>query len=294
MQAGKNARNDVGKKEWVSVHGGHSGQFCSHAKDPLEAIVQRYIELGFTWVGLTEHLPVEDLSVVPQEELDSGLGPKDMQVRFADYFVEARRLQQKYQGDITLAVGFETEAFTGYERFVAELVDRHQPDYIVGSVHHVRDVPIDVSEALWGQVRDACGGTVGLYGEYLDLQHRLIERFVPEVVGHFDLIRMFDPDYSQTLKEPAVWQRVERNLELVRSQGGVLDFNVRALAKGQAEPYPCRAIRERAVELGIGLVTGDDSHGVASVGAFLGQGIEVLRESGVDMAWQLPVIRSYV
>ena len=26
----------------VSVHGGHSGEFCSHAKDPLEAIVAEY------------------------------------------------------------------------------------------------------------------------------------------------------------------------------------------------------------------------------------------------------------
>ena len=32
----------------VSVHGGHSVEFCSHARDRLSEIVARYAELGFT------------------------------------------------------------------------------------------------------------------------------------------------------------------------------------------------------------------------------------------------------
>jgi histidinol-phosphatase (PHP family) len=28
----------------VSLHGGHSGQFCGHAKDTLDEIVRTYIE----------------------------------------------------------------------------------------------------------------------------------------------------------------------------------------------------------------------------------------------------------
>ncbi|MCZ6839248.1 MAG: hypothetical protein O7G13_08210 [Alphaproteobacteria bacterium] len=32
---------------YVSVHGGHSATFCSHAEDTLEKVVERYIELNF-------------------------------------------------------------------------------------------------------------------------------------------------------------------------------------------------------------------------------------------------------
>ena len=41
----------------VSVHGGHSGQFCHHATDSLEEIIELYIAQGFPWVGITEHAP---------------------------------------------------------------------------------------------------------------------------------------------------------------------------------------------------------------------------------------------
>ena len=41
----------------ISYHGGHSGEFCAHAEDKLEAIVQAYIARGFTNFGITEHQP---------------------------------------------------------------------------------------------------------------------------------------------------------------------------------------------------------------------------------------------
>jgi hypothetical protein len=45
-------------------HHSHSGQFCRHAKDDLEDIILRAIELGFQTFGLSEHAPryrLEDL-----------------------------------------------------------------------------------------------------------------------------------------------------------------------------------------------------------------------------------------
>jgi HisJ family histidinol phosphate phosphatase len=38
-------------------HHSHSGQFCRHAKDDLEAVVKKAIEVGFTTFGLSEHAP---------------------------------------------------------------------------------------------------------------------------------------------------------------------------------------------------------------------------------------------
>ncbi len=38
----------------VSIHGGHSGEFCQHAGDSLEAILEAYAAQGFAWVGITE------------------------------------------------------------------------------------------------------------------------------------------------------------------------------------------------------------------------------------------------
>ncbi len=34
----------------VSAHGGHSGEFCLHAKDTLVQIVETYADQGFAWL----------------------------------------------------------------------------------------------------------------------------------------------------------------------------------------------------------------------------------------------------
>jgi len=54
--------------ELISLHGGHSGQYCNHAENLLEDIIQKYIKLGFKKVGITEHIPpVSDFFLFPDE-----------------------------------------------------------------------------------------------------------------------------------------------------------------------------------------------------------------------------------
>ena len=80
----------------VSVHGGHSGQFCGHAKNTLEEIVKAYIAQGYRWVGLTEHMPPDRIEHGYPEEADAGLSAKDQYARFTEYITTARHLQKKY------------------------------------------------------------------------------------------------------------------------------------------------------------------------------------------------------
>ena len=37
----------------ISLHWVHSGQYCNHARNLLEDIILRYIELGYTKIGIT-------------------------------------------------------------------------------------------------------------------------------------------------------------------------------------------------------------------------------------------------
>jgi histidinol-phosphatase (PHP family) len=107
-------------------------------------------------------------------------------------------------------------------------------------------------------------------------------------VGHFDLIRIFDHDYLARIRRPEVWRRVVRNLGLIRDQGLILDINLRALFKGAADPYPCRPILDQIVEMGIAVAPGDDSHGVASVGACWEEGMAALKAASVPLVWTRP------
>lgn len=277
--------NDVVDK--VSVHGGHSGQFCQHARDSLEEVVRAYAEQGFRWVGLTEHMPPPGEAERYPDEVAAGLSAAALQQRFEEYFALGRRLQAEYRGRLEILLAFETEAYAASLPWVRELVERLRPDYLVGSVHHVADICIDYSADEYARAVAACGGLEALYCSYFDAQYALLRELEPAVVGHFDLVRIFDPDFRVTLALPAVAERVRRNLDFIRDKDLILDFNLRGFHKGE-EQYPCREILLEALRLGIAVVPGDDSHGVASVGKHFERGVEVLRELGAPLHWRKP------
>jgi len=272
----------------VSVHGGHSGQFCNHAENSLEEVVQTYISKGFVWVGLTEHLPPVDDAFLYPEERKAGLTADAMLDRFDRYMEEARRLQRAYADRIDILVGFETEDTTGGVDFARRMVMRHSPDYIVGSVHHIHDIPFDYSPEAYRQAVDACGGVEALYCHYFDRQFEMIRQLTPGVVAHFDLIRLFDSAYRRTLLYPSVQDKITRNLELIKKWNLILDFNVAALKKGAFEPYISLAILNQVRRMEIAVAPGDDSHGAAQVGLHLDEGIRILKQMGFDTRWPRP------
>ena len=274
----------------VSAHGGHSGEFCLHAKDTLSQVVEAYAAQQFAWIGLTEHMPpMTDAGLYPDEKA-AGITAQQLQQQFDHYVSTARQLQTKYADKMAIFVAMETEFYAGTVPWIKQLNQGYHFDYLVGSVHHVMDQCFDFSREDYTKAVALAGGYDALYCAYFDAQFAMIEHLNPAVVGHFDLIRLHDVDYAQRLRQPEIAQRIERNLQLIAQKGLLLDFNVRALAKGASEPYVSAPILKRALELGIDLVPGDDSHGVASVGVGLDEATRLLRDAGYHCQWRLPVV----
>ena len=279
--------NATSKIARVSVHGGHSGQFCHHAHDSLEAVVRAYIDAGYTWVGITEHMPpLDDSSRYPDEVAD-GLSAESLQKRFIAYFEECRRLQTQFANTIRIFTSFETETYPGAFDYVKQLIKETRPDYIVGSVHHVDGIGIDYNRSHWEQALAKAGGLDLLYCRYFDAQYQMIRALEPAVVGHFDLIRIFDSNYMETLEIPEVRIRWVRNLALIKSLDLILDFNMRGFDK-TAEQYPSMPILKEALRIGITVVPGDDSHGVSSVGRNYDRGVNLLAGLGHNCQWPKP------
>lgn len=262
----------------ISLHGGHSGQYCDHARDTLAQIVAAYHDAGFECVGLTEHMPPFDDAWLYPDEAGLGRTAKWMQARFASYVAEARALQHAYRGRMGILVGMESEWYPGCGPWGASLRETHGLDYVVGSVHHVGGECVDFSKQDYERIAIRFGGLVPLYAAYFDAQLEMMQATGPEVMGHFDLIRMHDPNYLQTLTQADVWERVLRNLDWMAKAGAVLDVNARALLKGQAQPYVCAPILDAAAKLGVGVAYGDDAHGVTDVGCGFARVEELLAQ----------------
>ena len=68
---------------WFSYHGGHSGEFCGHAKGQLRSVVEAAVSAGFTTYGLSEHSPrYQPEHLYPEEH---GLSPADLEAKFRRY-----------------------------------------------------------------------------------------------------------------------------------------------------------------------------------------------------------------
>lgn len=283
----------MGKAKFVSVHGGHSGEFCSHATNTLDEVIQTYITHGYSWVGITEHVPGLRQELLYPDQQALGLTPEFLLTRFTGYMQECRRLQDKYKDRITLYTAMELETYSGYETFIPALTDQFQPDYLVGSVHFVDDLGFDYSREQYDATAKTVGGIDRMYCRYFDLQYDMIGLLKPAVIGHFDLIRIFDPEYKTRLLKPEIHQRVIRNLQLIKDLDLIMDFNLRSLAKGAEEPYITESILRLAKDLDIAVVPGDDSHGVDNIHLHMERAIAILANFGFSTKWRVPKTIDY-
>ncbi|KAI9351734.1 Polymerase/histidinol phosphatase-like protein [Zopfochytrium polystomum] len=226
----------------ISLHS-HSAQFCKHATGgSLEDVVREAIRKGFAVYGLSEHMPrTRRQDLYPEEE---GMTPEDTLKTYDSFYAEAQRLKRLYKNEISLLVGMETENI--HEETLGELERLRRQfklDYLVGSVHHVNGVPIDfdktmcaVAEATaFARDPSLSSGTEALFLQYFDAQYEMLQSCLPEVIGHFDLIRIFRADFQLT---DAVWTKIRRNIDFGVSYGGIFELNSRAWKKQLESAYP--------------------------------------------------------
>ncbi|KAK3996787.1 putative histidinol-phosphatase [Cladorrhinum sp. PSN332] len=274
----------------------HSGQFCpGHAKDTLEQVIQHAISTGYKTIGLTEHMPRTSLSDLYPEEL-ADPSPEETLAslfpRHEAYLAEAVRLRDKYAEQIHILIGFEGEWIRSedYGPLIQKLAEDARVDYFIGSLHHTRGIPIDFDGVLYQKALDACGGSEEdkLFEAYFDEQYDMLSRLKPKVVGHFDLIRLFSSQPSRVLKGTSpVWEKVVRNLRVVKEYGGWLELNTSAFRKGLEEGYPKKEIAEEWVGMGGRFTFSDDSHGIAQISTNYLRGLEYLEGFGVKEVWTL-------
>ena len=246
--------------------------------------------LGFKKVGITEHIPPLNDQFLYPDEKKLNLTADDLNKRFKDYFRQLNALKKKYDSKIKIFTGMETETYAGCVDHIKKLISRFHPDYIVGSVHHIDDICFDYSKEEYDRIAYVCGSYDIMYEKYFDLQYEMIKALKPFVVGHFDLIRIYDENYKKRLLVPEIDQKVKRNLALIKSLNLVMDFNLRPLARGEKEPYITTSILKTAKGMGIRVVPGDDSHGVNEAGCHVDKAIEILKALGFETQWPDPML----
>ncbi|KAI0267316.1 histidinol phosphate phosphatase H [Gloeopeniophorella convolvens] len=284
-------------------HHSHSGQFCRHAVGSLEDVVKEASRQGFEVYGLTEHVPrYRSKDLYPEEDSTPIEG---LMIQFENFLDEAHRLCGIYASSLKILVGLETENISALDiDHLSSLLNTHKGriDYIVGSVHHVNEIPIDFDLDTYRRCLESIPLPVHMTDSskvdqeherlaifldmYLDAQFELLSNFHPEVVGHLDLCRLYTPDLP--LRDfPRTWIKLERNVKFAVGYGALFEANAAALRKGWHVAYPGDDVAKLIILYGGRFALSDDSHGPRAVGLNYNRMRDYLLHIGVRELWTL-------
>jgi len=268
---------------YVSLHGGHTAEFCDHGEGRLRDLLEAAAAKGFRTYGVTEHAArVEERFLYPNER-DMGWTIEKVQDDFARYAETVFALADELAGRLTVLRGMEAEVVPadGYAELMLAYRRRYAFDYMVGSVHYVDEMPIDNTARQFEVAIEAVGGLDRLAIRYYQTLADMAAALKPEVIGHFDVIRKLGWRYGD-VATLAIRTAAAEALEAVREHDCILDLNTAGYRKGLDTPYPDVWVLELARDMNIPFALGDDSHAPDQVGAGFHEGREYLLSHGIN------------
>ena len=184
-----------------------------------EAMIEAAIAAGFSDFGLSCH------SVAP---FDIEYSLKDE----AAYLQAMQELRTQYAGRIRLAVGTEQDLF-------APARWRDKYDYIIGSVHYLRDKK-GAYHAVDGSLSDMrrsleevyAGDPLAAIADYYAQVVQMARQQKPTVIGHFDLIKKTNGHSAWFDEADPAYRRLALDaLGQVAASGAVFELNTAPLFK---------------------------------------------------------------
>lgn len=178
--------------------------------------------------------------------------------QFIDFLDEAHRLKELYASELAILVGLETEFVTPLDVQQLEHLleaESERIEYVVGSVHHVNEIAIDFDRPTYDKAVDSLSKQGDIQSDtlarylcaYFNAQYELLERIQPEVVGHFDLCRLYTPEL-QFRDFPDAWRLLERNVQYAIGYGALFEINAAAFRKGWPTAYPGEDVTQVSVQ----------------------------------------------
>jgi histidinol-phosphatase (PHP family) len=178
-----------------------------------------------------------------------------------------------------LRLGIEADFVPGAEDRTASLLDARDFDYVVGSVHFMRDGAVDMDDySVWDSSR--AGSAEEVWMRYFQTIGEAARSGLFDIAAHPDLVKYWG-DGERT---PAgdLRRYYEPAVEGIAEAGIAVEVSTAGLRKPAGEIYPARAFLEMCVDAGVPVALSSDAHRPEDVGADYDQALELLRSVGVS------------
>jgi histidinol-phosphatase (PHP family) len=175
---------------------------------------------------------------------------------------------------LNVRIGLEAEYRPHEEARIKHLLEQFAFDFVIGSVHEINGWAFDIPEEEakhWEQDADE------LYKKYFEVVTRAASSGLFTTIGHFDLIKIFG-----VRPQTDILALADEALTTVAERGLVLEVNTNGRYKPVQEFYPEQRLREEITRRGIDYTLGSDAHCAEVVGRDIDEGIQLLRQIGVQ------------
>jgi histidinol-phosphatase (PHP family) len=234
-----------------------------------EANVQRYLdaaaERGIAELGVSEHVHRFAASLeIWDHEFWRGYAVDDLGA-YCD-FVTATPLR----------LGIEMDFIPGREDRIARLLDAHDFDYVVGSVHFLGDRAVDHDGYdVWEREGDA----ERVWRRYFETLGEAAGSGLFDILAHPDLVKIWGgarpvPDRdTRFFYEPAI--------EAIAESGIAVEVSTAGWRKPVDELYPSEAFAAMCVDAGAAFALSSDAHRPEDVGYAYDRAVETMRGWGI-------------
>lgn len=238
---------------------------CNHAVGECREYVEMALARGITAFGFSCHAPMS---------YDSHYR---MQLSEVDeYLSEVRDLRDEFSGLIDIKIAFEVDFITGRAHLLESRILEAEVDYLIGSVHFLNEWGFD-NPAYIGNYE---GKNIDdIWREYLESIANMAQSGHFDIVGHFDLMKIFNNRPSKAVEGDIV-----RTLEAIKDNDMALEINGAGLDKQIAEIYPSEVILSTAYKMEIPISFGSDAHAPQKVGIHKDKMLSLAKRVGYKKA----------
>ena len=176
-----------------------------------------------------------------------------------------------------LRLGIEADFIAGREDRMATLLDAHEWDYVVGSVHFLGDHGVDHDGyEVWDHRSQRPDE---LWRRYFLTLGEAARSGMFDILAHPDLIKIWGP------RRPAPEGDLRRYYELamdgIAQSQIAIEVSTAGLRKPVGEIYPARSFLEMCIDAGCPVALSSDAHVPSDVGRDYDRALELLDACGV-------------
>jgi histidinol-phosphatase (PHP family) len=175
-----------------------------------------------------------------------------------------------------LRLGIEADFVPGGEDRMANLLEARDFDYVIGSVHFLREGAVDMDDySVWHTGRSA----EEVWRRYFQTIGESARSGLFDVVAHPDLVKY----WGDGARRPAgdLRRYYELAIDGIAESGIAVEVSTAGLRKPAGELYPAPAFLEMALDAGARVALSSDAHRPQDVGADYEQALAVLEQLGV-------------